>query len=320
MSARAVNGRFFALIPALHSADSLMELFRRNPVPRDSNPLNPQASRAATAAACQPVRHTSDRSRAAKLRAPTGRRDEALASAAHELKTPLGIIAGYTDLLLSERPGSVNKQQRRILEESRQSCTRLQRFVQSFLTFSALETGNIRMHFESGDLNQCLLEIYDYWLPQFAARSFGFYFLPGDRLDHFQFDYDKVQHIVSNLLDNALKFTPAGGKVWLTTEPNVWERRSHQQPSIVQERRKGVVLPVNSARVTVTDSGPGVEPEYQQEIFDDFVQLPHEGSKGTGLGLAIARRLVQAHRGKIWVDSVPGNGAKFSFLLPFKPF
>jgi two-component system, sensor histidine kinase and response regulator len=288
-------------------------------VPRDSNPLNLPASGTATAAPCRSIHHTRDRSRAARLSEASRRRDEALASAAHELKTPLGIIAGYIDLLLSERPGSVSKQQRQILEESRQSCARLQRFVQSFLTFSALETGNTRMHFETRDLNQCLLEIYDYWLPQLAAKPLAFYFLPGDRLRPFEFDYDKVQHIVSNLVDNALKFTPAGGSVWLATGPHVWERRSHQKPGIGQERRKGAGLPVNSARVTVADSGPGVEPEYQQEIFDDFVQLPHEGSKGTGLGLAIARRLVQAHRGKIWVDSVPGNGAKFSFLLPFRP-
>ncbi|MGO9270297.1 MAG: sensor histidine kinase [Terriglobia bacterium] len=287
-------------------------------MPRDSNPLTLAAPATATAAPWQLTHRTSDRSRAARLSDASRRRDEALASAAHELKTPLGIIAGYIDLLLGERPGPVNQQQRQILEESRQSCARLQRFVQSFLTFSALETGNTRMHFESGDLNQCLREICDYWLPQLAAKPLGFYFLPGDRLGRFEFDYDKVQHIVSNLLDNALKFTPAGGTVWLTTDPHVWERRSHQKPGIGQERRKGAGLAVNSARVTVADSGPGVDPEYQQEIFDDFVQLPHEGSKGTGLGLAIARRLVQAHRGKIWVDSVPGNGAKFSFLLPFK--
>jgi len=248
------------------------------------------------------------------------RRDEALASAAHELKTPLGIIAGYIDLLLSERPGPVNKQQRRILDESRQSCVRLQRFVQSFLTFSALETGNTRLYFESGDLNQCLLEIYDYWLPHFAAKPLGFYFLPGDRLPPFEFDHDKVQHIVSNLIENALKFTPAGGTVWLTTEPNIWERRTLQKPGVRPERRKGSGLLVNSARVTVADTGPGIDPEYQQEIFDDFAQLPQDASKGkgNGLGLAIARRLVQAHHGKIWVDSVPGNGARFSFLLPFR--
>jgi len=288
-------------------------------VPRDSNPFSRPAPGCATATSWPPIPRADRRSLGARLGSASRRRDEALASAAHELKTPLGIIAGYIDLLLSGRPGSVNKQQRQILEESRQSCTRLQRFVQSFLTFSALETGNTHMHFESGDLNQCLREIYDYWLPQLAAKPLSFYFLPGDRLSQFEFDYDKVQHIVSNLLDNALKFTPAGGTVSLTTEPHVWERRSHQKPGIEQERRKGAGLPVNSARVTVADSGPGVDPEYQQEIFDDFVQLPHEGSKGTGLGLAIARRLVQAHRGKIWVDSVPGSGAKFSFLLPFRP-
>jgi len=255
---------------------------------------------------------------AARRREDSRRRDEALASAAHELTTPLGIIAGYTDLLLSERHGPVTPQQREILEESRQSCQRLQRFVESFLTFSALETGNIRAHFERGDLNQCLLEISGYWRSQFAAKPVSFSFFPDDQLPLLDFDYDKVQHIVSNLLENALKFTPSGGTVWLSTWTHFWERRSAEKPGIGPERRKGSRLAPNAARVTVADTGPGIDPEFQQEIFDDFVQLGHEGSKGTGLGLAIARRLVQAHDGKIWVDSVPGHGAKFSFLVPFK--
>jgi signal transduction histidine kinase len=283
----------------------------------DSNEMTLPASRTA-AKPWKSIRRTTERTRGMNLSDASSRRDQALASAAHELKTPLGIIAGYIDLLLTERPGSVNAQQRQILEESRQSCARLQRFVQSFLTFSALETGNTHMHFEHGDLNRCLLEVYDYWLPQLAAKPLGFYFHPSNRLAQFEFDYDKVQHIVSNLLDNALKLTPPGGSVWLTSEPHFWERRSYQKPRVEPERRKAPGLQVNSARVTVADNGPGVDPEYQQEIFDDFVQLPYEGSKGTGLGLAIARRLVQAHGGKIWVDSVPGNGAKFSFLLPFQ--
>jgi len=264
------------------------------------------------------TRHTRDRSRVATISESRRRRDEALAAAAHELKTPLGIIAGYTDLLLSERHGPVNLQQREILQEARQSCARLQRFVQSFLTFSALETGNIRVHRERADLNRCLVETCEYWRPQFETKPLSFRFFPDDQLSPLDFDYDKVQHIVSNLLDNALKFTPPGGTVWLSTWTHFWERRSSQRPNVKQERRHGPGSPVNSARVTVADTGPGIDPEYQQEIFDDFVQLPKDGNQGTGLGLAIARRLVQAHGGKIWVDSVPGHGAKFSFLLPFQ--
>lgn len=287
-------------------------------MPRDTRRFSPASGGSVVLARRPPALPADEPSRDARLQETSRRRDEALSTAAHELKTPLGIITGYIDLLLSEQPGPLGERQRRVLEESRQSCTRLQQFVQSFLTFSALETGNTTMSFQRGDLNQCLSEICNFWLPQFEKKPLAFCFLPNTHLGAFEFDRHKVQHIVSNLLENALKFTPAGGTVWLTTEPHWWERRGHQEPGIRQERRKRSIYSVNSALVTVADTGPGVDPQYQQEIFDDFFRPPHEGSKGTGLGLAIARRLVQAHSGKIWVESVPGAGARFCFLLPFK--
>jgi signal transduction histidine kinase len=291
----------------------------KDPLPRDTTTFGRTGGASAVLTRRPPALRADASSHAAQLQEKNRRRDEALSTAAHELKTPLGIITGYIDLLLSEKPGPLSERQRRVLEESRLSCTRLQQFVQSFLTFSALETGNITLSLQRGDLNQCLLEICDFWLPQFEKKPLAFHFLPSAHLQEFDFDYHKVQHIVSNLLENALKFTPAGGTVWLTTGPHMWERRGQQEPGVRQERRKRSVDAVNSARVTVADTGPGVDPEYQQEIFDDFFRPPHEGVKGTGLGLAIARRLVQAHSGKLWVESVPDSGARFSFLLPFKP-
>ncbi len=88
------------------------------------------------------------------------------------------------------------------------------------------------------------------------------------------------------------------------------------------ERRRQAANEANAVRVTVSDTGPGIAPEYHQEIFDDFVKLspPSEEVGGMGLGLAIARRLVLAHAGKIWVESELGSGSVFSFLLPLKPF
>ena len=244
----------------------------------------------------------------------------ALATMAHELKTPLAIIAGYIELLLGQRAGPLNSRQSQILEDSRSNCTRLEKFIQDFLASSALEAGKVTMKFERGDLNACLSEVCGYWLDRFHAKGVAIYFPVNTKLDTFEFDFYKTQQVVSNLLDNALKFTKSGGTVWLTAEPHHWERRARQDSQVAEERRKGNEVIPNAIRVTVADTGPGVGPEYHQEIFDDFFKVPDEGdqSGGTGLGLAIARRLVQAHGGKIWVESEPGAGSKFSFLLPLK--
>ena len=257
-----------------------------------------------------------------QLEEQSRRRTMALGTAAHQLRTPLAIISGYVELLLTKKAGPLNDRQRQILEESRFNCARLQQFIQDFLSYSALETGHLTMNFEVGDLNVCLNELYAYWLSPYRKKGVALYFPAHKKLPLLAFDCEKVQHVVSNLLENSLKFTPPGGTVWLTAEPHVWERRSHQESRASGERRRRTATVANAVRVTVSDTGPGIAPEYQQEIFDDFVKgsSQSEEAEGMGLGLAIARRLVLAHSGKIWVESNPGSGSAFCFLLPLKPF
>jgi two-component system, sensor histidine kinase and response regulator len=247
------------------------------------------------------------------------KRTVAMATAAHELQTPLAIIAGYVDLLLSQRAGRLNTRQRQILEDSQSNCARLRDFVTDFLDYSALENGKVPMYFELGDLNACLSEVFGYWLTRYQEKGIALYLPINSKLEQFAFDYHKVQQIVSNLLENSLKFTPAGGTVWLTADPYKWERRTHQASVPAIERRKEVGEVSNAARVTVCDTGPGIAAEFHQEIFQDFFRVPQSDKLGggTGLGLAISRRLVQAHGGKVWVESEPGKGSKLCFLLPF---
>ena len=242
----------------------------------------------------------------------------ALASAAHELKTPVTIVSGYMELLLSEKLGALNDQQCRVLKDSHANCKRLQRFIQDFLTYGALETGKITMKFETGDIRACLEEVSHTWLPLFQEKAVALYFLCPNSLELFSFDYYKIQQVVSNLLKNALKYTPEGGTVWISAEMYHWDRRTRQKGNIDEERRLVAREQLNSVRVTVADTGPGIVPEYQQEIFDDFFRAPQDEDKpgGSGLGLAIARRLVHRHGGKIWVETELGSGSKFSFLLP----
>jgi len=249
------------------------------------------------------------------------RRTVALATAAHELKTPLAVLSGYLELLQGPELGPFNERQQQVLTEARLNCARLQRFIQDFLTYSALETGKLTLKLELSDLNASLSELYGFWLARFRAKGVALFFPVNNRLAPFHFDSYKIQQVVSNLLENALKLTPAGGTVWLSAEPHWWERRAALPNPVQAERRSRQNAGANAVRITVADTGPGIPPEYHQEVFDDFFRLADgdDESEGSGLGLGIARRLVQAHGGKIWVESSSGHGSKFSLLLPQTP-
>src|SRR5580704_11108101 len=237
-----------------------------------------------------------------------------LASAAHELKTPLAVIKGYYDLLLSGSLGKLTAKQQDILQESKESCERLVRLVSMFLNYSALESGKLVMHLRENDLRDCLTEVETRWRDAFVRKNVRLDTFYSPQMPALAFDYQKVQQTVANLLDNALKHTPAGGTVTLRAEPHFWERRAAEELPPTERRSQRIQEP-NSVRVAVSDTGPGIASEHHQEIFEDFVRVDRSSS-GMGLGLAIAKRLVQAHRGKIWVDSEPRRGCTFTFLLP----
>jgi signal transduction histidine kinase len=237
-----------------------------------------------------------------------------LASAAHELKTPLAVIKGYYDLLLSGSLGKLTDKQRDILQESKESCERLVRLVSMFLNYSALESGKLVLHLRENDLRDCLSELATRWHEAFVRKHVRLDTFLNTDIPIFKFDYQKVQQTVANLLDNSLKHTPAGGNVTFRAELYFWERRSAEEMQTQDRRRERIQHP-NCIKVAVSDSGPGIASEHHQEIFEDFVRVDRTSS-GMGLGLAIAKRLVQAHRGKIWVESEPRRGCTFTFLLP----
>ena len=237
-----------------------------------------------------------------------------LASAAHELKTPLAVIKGYYDLLLAGSLGRLTDKQRDILEESKDSCERLVRLVSMFLNYSALESGKLVLQLRENDLRDCLDELSKRWTEAFQRKAVKLDVSIDPSIPAFRFDYQKVQQAAANLLDNSLKHTPSGGGVTLRAAPHFWERRVAALAPVEERRRFRLPRP-NSVEVSVSDSGPGIAAEHHQEIFEDFVRVDRNTS-GMGLGLAIAKRLIQAHRGKIWVESESPSGSKFTFLLP----
>jgi signal transduction histidine kinase len=183
-----------------------------------------------------------------------------------------------------------------------------------FLNYSALESGKLVLQLRDNDLRDCVTDLTCRWQDAFKRAGVHLDVKMHAEMPHFKFDYQKVQQCMANLLDNALKHSPAEATVVLRAEPHFWERRtSEAAPST--ERRRGRGNRANSMLISVTDTGTGIAAEYHQEIFEEFVRVD-PSSSGMGLGLAITKRLIQAHRGKVWVDSEVGRGSTFSFLLP----
>jgi signal transduction histidine kinase len=297
--------------------------------------MNPSATKVTTVAvtdAVRPITLTDDMERdlaplsADELRAvcerlkdEIRRRTVALASAMHELRTPLAILDGYLELLHSEKAGSLTEKQRAIIDDMRANEKRLKSFISDFLTFTALETKSLALNLQTHDLNATVREVCEMWSGRLQKKQIAFHFSAEEVLEPFAFDNLKIQHVLSNLVHNAYKFTPEGGTVWVAIEKVSWERRLRSKPTKVEKRRETSRLP-KAARVTVSDTGPGIEPEFHIEIFNDFRKLssPKNAEDSMGLGLSIARRLVAAHDGKIWVESNPGSGSRFIFMLPIR--
>lgn len=242
-----------------------------------------------------------------------------LVSAAHEFKTPLVVMLGYADLLRSGHLGSVNDRQKQVLGEIQESAERLQKLIQDLLLLYELRAANsapqTKKALEPTEVNDDVGEIFNYWAPAAKQKSIEYQFHPAPANPRVRVESMKLQHIISNLIENALKFTPAHGRVEVNVTPCFWERRKAQSEFLFNFERKTNRKIENAVAIDITDTGPGIPADRQEDIFCDFVQLPGASSRGTGLGLAIARRLTEAHGGAIWVESEQGRGSKFVLLL-----
>ena len=224
-----------------------------------------------------------------------------LANISHELKTPLTSIHGFSEAILDgtiEDHSGIQRSARIISDES----NRVLRLVQELLDLSRLESGQVSMQQEDLNLN----ELFEHVSEVFALRSED----SGVALDmnlqgrpHIRGDFDRLEQVMNNLLDNAFRHTPSGGCVRITSR--------NFQPDAVQ--------------VTVSDTGRGIAPDDVPHLFERFYRSGNNGNgangqngnkKGHGLGLAISREIVRAHGGEIWATSEPGKGTTFVFSLP----
>ena len=213
----------------------------------------------------------------------------------HELRTPLTSIREGTNLFLEGQGGEVTERQRKLLTIIAEESDRLITLVNSLLDLSRLEAGMVPFHFSEGNLPPLIDRTRRELLPLAESRNI--------RLEQeiaevppISMDGERIRQVLRNLVGNALKFTPRGGSVRV----------------VVRRTAEGVT-------VSVTDTGPGIPREHIPGIFEKFRQVSPADSRrlqGTGLGLAIVKHIVQAHGGKIWVESEVGQGSTFTFVLP----
>ncbi len=226
---------------------------------------------------------------AAALEAARRREREFLASASHELKTPLTSIRGFAQALVEGEvtdPEGIREAARVILDEA----TRLSRLVGDLLDLARLEAGRLSLERRPLDLAPLLEKAVRALSPQAREKGIDLALEASAGLGTVG-DPDRLGQVVRNLLDNALRHTPPGGEV--------------------RVRARAVD---GGVEVRVEDTGPGVPPELRERIFERFFK--GGGSTGSGLGLAVAREIVRAHGGRIWVEDAPGGGAAFVVRLP----
>jgi signal transduction histidine kinase len=218
-----------------------------------------------------------------------------LSVVSHELKTPLHSVKGFVDIILMGKTGPVTEIQRDFLETVKQQTDHLQRMIDDLLEFSRLESGRVSLRLQLTDIPVVVEAVIDKLTPLAASAEVVLVNHVSEDLPTFLADPWRLEQVVTNLVDNAIKFTPVGGTVTITASST------------------GEFIQVN-----VQDTGIGVPMSESERIFDRFYQVDggvNRLYKGTGLGLTICRHIVEHHGGRIWVQSAQEKGAIFAFTV-----
>ncbi len=224
-------------------------------------------------------------------------REELLTVVSHELRTPVTVITGYNRLLLLEKAGELNVEQRRFLDEINKSCHRINAFIGNLLETSRSTIADGPVHPRRQPLGPTLEAVVSAMEPLFQERGLHAKLQIDPEATFAEFDADRIEQVLTNLLANAIRYAQPGGGVEVST------RRAMDSESEWVE-------------VAVADDGPGVEDTDRQRIFDAYVRAGSDRrAGGLGLGLAICRRLVRAHGGEISCRERDGGGSVFAFTL-----
>jgi signal transduction histidine kinase len=215
----------------------------------------------------------------------------------HELRTPLNAIIGFSEVLSERMFGEINDKQAEYLGDILESGRHLLSLINDILDLSKIEAGRMELEPSDFDLADAIENTLTLVRERAVRRGITVGRTIDERLGSIRADERKLKQVLLNLLSNALKFTPEGGKINVTA-----------------------AIRDGTAEIAVADTGVGIAAEDQQTVFEEFRQVGTASKKveGTGLGLSISRRFIELHGGKIWVTSQIGSGSTISFTLPLR--
>jgi signal transduction histidine kinase/HAMP domain-containing protein len=261
-----------------------------------------------------------------KLRELDQLKSDFVSNVSHELRTPLTAIRMSVDNLLDGVVGDVSPTLQRYLTKVQNNTDRLVRLISDLLDLSRIEAGRIELRRTRVDLADVIQDVVDSLRPMATEKGLDLSVVPSATIFAVFADRDKLQQVLINLAGNAVKFTPSGGSVSISTHAPTSDDSSTvprfdgtEAPGVPNDRP---AEPPNLRRfveVSVDDTGEGIPPEELDAIFDKFHQVRRENrykAQGTGLGLSIAKSLIELHGGRIRVESQPGKGSRFIFTLP----
>lgn len=237
-----------------------------------------------------------------------------LATVSHELRTPLTSIIGYSDMLATGIAGPLNVEQAEFVETIRSKGDHLLALISSLLDLNKLEQGKMSLHREEVDPLALVTDVAKTVAPMAGKKDVRVEVEAEPDLVPVHVDPVRVRQVLFNLSENAVKFSPKGGRVVLGV------RRVERSDGA--EDPMGLVLlatPEHDLELSIRDSGPGIPEEEHERIFDAFYQVDGSSTRehgGTGLGLSIVKRLVDAHGGRVWVESTEGGGTTFRVTIP----
>jgi GAF domain-containing protein len=235
--------------------------------------------------------------KSAQLEAASRHKSEFLANMSHELRTPLNAIIGFSEVLVDRMFGELNEKQEEYLKDIYASGQHLLSLINDILDLSKIEAGRMELEATDFDLPSAIDNALILVRERATRRRITLGGTIDEHLGMVRGDERKVKQVLLNLLSNALKFTPEGGRIDVSAR-----------------------LQDGAAEIAVTDTGVGIAPEDQEAVFEEFRQVGTADKKveGTGLGLALSRKFIELHGGRIWVESEVGKGSTFRFTLPVR--
>jgi signal transduction histidine kinase len=236
---------------------------------------------------------------------------DVFATFVHELKTPVTSIKEAISLLSDINKDTLNLKTKRIIAIAQEEINRLVRMIENFLKVAAIEDGKIQLQIEPVNINEIINLVLESQSLVVQRKNMHIKKILTSKPPILSVDKDRIFEAVSNLIDNALKFTPNGGTITIKTQllpKTSFEIRSHSlNPKL------------RYMKITVSDTGSGILKKDLKRIFEKFERLTAPTKiRGIGLGLTIAKTIIELHYGQIWATSEKNKGANFHFVLPIK--